>query len=82
MNIVNIDTKTKKVNIDFGRNTEEKNQDAAEAFSNNGINDKTKAKGLVEKLKKTSLAKKGLQDIKEKTYEVTISDAKIETVKS
>ena len=70
------------LNIDFGRNTEEKNQDAAEAFSNNGINDKTKAKGLVEKLKKTSLAKKGLQDIKEKTYEVTISDAKIETVKS
>ena len=79
---LNIDSKTKKVNIDFGKATSDKNQDAAETFSNNGINDETKAKALVEKLKKTSLSKKGLQDINDKIYEVTISDAKIETVKS
>lgn len=78
---LNIDKPNRMVYIDFGKTASEKNQDAATVFSNDGIN-KENAKELVEKLKKTSLSKKGLQDINDKIYEVTISDAKIETVKS
>ncbi len=79
---LNIDKPNRMVYIDFGKTASEKNQDAATSFDNTSATDEEKAKELVDKLKKTSLSKKGLQDIVEKKYEVTISDAKIETVKS